>query len=174
MLKRMVITMEELGTAIKALEKAYENKDPAALKQALLKVNRCVGEDVDAIPLPQRRAIGILYVQAIAETNPNEKANSTEGVLNLVRGGMLLARYPNKTIAEVDTYIKNIMTIRGNIDRSEVQFMSTLYNESQRALVYLSPLIWGDGLGIIDVETAFTKRTHDTAPTQEGGNNDRS
>lgn len=160
-------TKTTIKNCLKEFDAAIKNGDARAAKDAYIELGKILGVDVDAVPFVQRKALGLTYVGAMFEVDPVQKRTATRAALTLARTAMAQARYPRSSIAEIDGIISHFAKVLDNVDRSEVQLMSAILNATERALQYLTPLIFTDGLGYIDVDRSFSSRA---APEPEHEN----
>lgn len=145
--------------SVKDFEEAIKKEDMRAAQDAYNNLGKILGVDVESIPMVQRKALGLTYAGAMFEADPVQKRTATRAALTLARTGMIQARYPRDAINQMDARIKSFETTLSNVDRSEVPLMSAIVIATESALQYLTPLIFTDGLGYIDVDHSFTPRS---------------
>jgi hypothetical protein len=128
-------------------EKDHEVKDVYMIIDKMVKI---LGPSYSSIPQDLKKALGVAFASALAETSIPERASYTRTALSLLRGAIKLARGPKSQIDKVDSYIylleREIKTIE---QHGEEAMLDELWKKTNRADDYLTLMVF-NGYGEIN------------------------
>jgi hypothetical protein len=105
------------------------------------KIIKLVGPSFGNVPPDLRKALGVTYVTAAAETDIGAKSSYTRSALSLARAAVKIANGPKSQIDSIDNYIykmeKEIAIVE---EMGEEATFGTLWATTNRALDYVSML----------------------------------